>query len=177
MLDVEVTFCYLGDMLCSGGGCDSAIAARCCVTWGKFKKLLPVRTTKHLSPTIYVARCMRPAFTWLCSMVVKREWLRCNDRAMIRWICGMKDVDETPSASLLQKLGIKDITPVLPSQQLIWYGNVQQAMALYQTITKHQLWETSMPSTRQCAWPLVIWKRHLIVYPDMSSGGFFASSA
>ena len=26
MLVVEVTFCYLGDMLCSSGGCDSAIA-------------------------------------------------------------------------------------------------------------------------------------------------------
>ena len=31
MLDVEATFCYLGDMLCSGGDCDSAIAARYCV--------------------------------------------------------------------------------------------------------------------------------------------------
>ena len=31
MFDVETTFCYLGDLLCSGGGCDSAIAARCCV--------------------------------------------------------------------------------------------------------------------------------------------------
>ena len=33
-----------------------------------------------------------------------------------------------------------------------------------------------MPSTRHCTWPLSIWKRHLI-YPDMSSGGLFASSA
>ena len=29
--DVEATFCYLGDMLCLDGGCDSAIVARCCV--------------------------------------------------------------------------------------------------------------------------------------------------
>ena len=29
-LDVEPTFCYLGDMLGAGGGCDSAIAARVC---------------------------------------------------------------------------------------------------------------------------------------------------
>ena len=28
---VDATFCYLGDMLCSGGACDSPIAARCCV--------------------------------------------------------------------------------------------------------------------------------------------------
>ena len=31
MLDVEVTFCYLGSMLCSGGGFDNVIAAICCV--------------------------------------------------------------------------------------------------------------------------------------------------
>ena len=49
MLDVEATFCYLGDVLCSGGGCDSAIVARCCMAWGKF---LPVITTRHLSPKI-----------------------------------------------------------------------------------------------------------------------------
>ena len=45
----EATFCYLGDILCSGGGCDSAIAASCCVAWGKLRKLLPVLTTRHLS--------------------------------------------------------------------------------------------------------------------------------
>ena len=64
ILAVEATFCYLGDMLCSGGGCDSAIAARCCVAWGKFTKLLPVLTSKHLSPRIhgkvYLA-CVRSA--------------------------------------------------------------------------------------------------------------------
>ena len=47
-LDVGATFCYLGDMLCSGGGCDSAIAARCCMSWGKFRKLLFVFTFRHL---------------------------------------------------------------------------------------------------------------------------------
>ena len=31
MLNVEATFCYVGGMLCTGGGCDSAIATRCCV--------------------------------------------------------------------------------------------------------------------------------------------------
>ena len=35
----------------------------------------------------------------------------------------------------------------------------------------------SMQSTRHCTWPLSIWKRHSIVYPDVSSGGLFANSA
>ena len=38
--DVETTICYLGDMLCSGGGCDSAIIIRCGMAWGKLRKLL-----------------------------------------------------------------------------------------------------------------------------------------
>ena len=36
-INVEDTFCYLGDMLCSDQGCDSVIAARCCAAWGKFR--------------------------------------------------------------------------------------------------------------------------------------------
>ena len=48
-LDVEATFCYLGDMFSAGGGCDYAIAARCCAAWGKFRKLLPILTSKHIS--------------------------------------------------------------------------------------------------------------------------------
>ena len=34
-----------------------------------------------------------------------------------------------------------------------------------------------MPSTKHCTWPLLIWKRHSIMYPDVSSGGLCASSA
>ena len=50
MLDVEAISCYLCDMLCSSGSCDSAIAVRCCVAWGDFRELLPVLTTRYLSP-------------------------------------------------------------------------------------------------------------------------------
>ena len=35
---------------------------------------------------------------------------RRNNRAMIRWICGTNDRDETTPALLLQKLGTEDIT-------------------------------------------------------------------
>ena len=40
---------YIGDMLCAGGGCSLAIATRCCTAWDKFKKLLPLLTSKHIS--------------------------------------------------------------------------------------------------------------------------------
>ena len=100
-LDMEASFCYLGDMLCSSGGCDSAIVARCCVAWVKFRKLLPVLTSRHLPPK----ECGKVS-TWLCSMVAKHgdrnisdlERLHRNDRTMIHWICSTNDQDETPSA-------------------------------------------------------------------------------
>ena len=131
MLDVKATFCYLGDMLCSGGGCDSAIAARCCVAWAKFRKLLPVLTSRHFLPKIhgkaYVA-CIRSAKLHGSETWVPKEHelqqLRRNDCTTIHWISGIKDRDETPSASLLQKLDIKDITSVLRCQWLRWYGHV-----------------------------------------------------
>ena len=50
MLDVEATFCYPSEMLCSDGVCERVIAARCCEDWGKFRKLLPVLPTRHISP-------------------------------------------------------------------------------------------------------------------------------
>ena len=53
MLDVEATFCYLGDMLCCRGDSDSIVAACCCVTCGKCRKFLPEFVTKHLSNKIY----------------------------------------------------------------------------------------------------------------------------
>ena len=82
MLDVEATFCYLGDMLCPGGGCDSVIAARFCVVWRKFRKPLPVLTSRHLSPRIrgkvhYVNFAMR--------------WGTASKRASRRWAIPKRD--------------------------------------------------------------------------------------
>ena len=47
----------------------------------------------------------------------------------------------------------------------------QTPYLLYANYTK-----SSLPSTRHCTWPFSIWKRHSIVYQDVSSGGVFASS-
>ena len=98
------TSCYLGDMLCSGGGCDSTIAVRCSVAWGKFRILLHVLTNGHLSLRIrgkvYKA-CVRSAMLHASKTLdpnnPKLQWpqLNCrNDHAMICWICGIKDWDE-----------------------------------------------------------------------------------
>ena len=47
-LEVVPEFCYLGDMLSAGGGCELAAITRCKCAWGKFRKLLPLLTNRHL---------------------------------------------------------------------------------------------------------------------------------
>ncbi|RUS86452.1 hypothetical protein EGW08_005767 [Elysia chlorotica] len=48
-LDVVASFCYLGDMLSAAGGCDLATTTRVKTAWKKFKELLPVLLSRHLS--------------------------------------------------------------------------------------------------------------------------------
>lgn len=136
MVDVVSTFCYLGDMLSAGGGCDTAIAARCCVAWGKFRKLLPVLTSRHLSLKVrgkVYSACVRSSMlhggeSWGPNAEAIQR-LRRNDRSMIRWICGTSS-DEASSDQLLERLGITDISVAICRQRLRWYGHVQRSTYL-----------------------------------------------
>ena len=65
-----------------------------------------------------------------------------NDHAMIHWICGTKERDQTPLALLLQKLGIEDIMSVIHSRRL--YGCVQWALSCINSITN-----VLIPDTRK----------------------------
>ena len=47
-----------------------------------------------------------------------------NDRAMLRWICGVKISDRVSVDSLYQRLGIAPLTTLLRSRCLRWFGHV-----------------------------------------------------
>ena len=95
-------------MLSSGGGCTQAIIARCRVAWGKFKRLLPILTNKHLSlearGRVYYA-CVRSALlrrseTW-GPTVHDVQRLKRADRSIVRWLCGVKCATESlPRSSM-----------------------------------------------------------------------------
>ena len=92
LLDLEASFCYLGDMLhvCAGGGCALAIATRCSTAWGKFRKLPSIPTSKHVSPLtqgkVFGACNRSPLLTrsesWAPSARDLQRLCR-NDKAMI----------------------------------------------------------------------------------------------
>ena len=48
-LEVVASFCYLGDMLSAGRGCEITVTIRVKTAWKKFRELLPVLTSSHLS--------------------------------------------------------------------------------------------------------------------------------
>ena len=47
-VDAVPEFCYLGDMLSAGGGCELAAVMHCKSAWGKFRQLLPLLTNRSL---------------------------------------------------------------------------------------------------------------------------------
>ena len=133
-LEVVPEFCYLGDMLSAGGGCELAAITRCKCAWGKFRQLLPLLTNR-LVPLLTRGKvhssCVRSmmlhaAETWAMKAdTLNRLWR--NDRAMIRWICNVKAKDEVSSDSLLTKLGIQDLDVVLCTSRMRRLGHVERS--------------------------------------------------
>ena len=140
-VDVVAKFCYLGDMLEAGGGCTKAITNRCGIAWSKFRKLRPVLTSRHIPFPVrgrVYSTCVRAAMlhgseTW-GPKTDELQRLRRNDRAMVRWICGVRPQDNVGSDDLLAKLGLADIGKVLSSRRLRWYGHAKRSQGCINTV-------------------------------------------
>ena len=143
-LEVVPEFCYLGDMLSAGGGCELAAITRCKCAWGKFRQLLPLLTNRQvplLTRGKVYSSCVRSvmlhhaAETWAMKADTLNR-LRRNDRAMIRWICNVKAKDEVSSDSLLTKLGIQDLDVVLRTGRMRWFGHVERSTGWISEVRK-----------------------------------------
>ena len=141
-LEVVASFCYLGDMLSAAGGCELSTTTRVKTAWKKFKDLLPVLSSPHLSfktrGRVY-SSCVRSAMlhaseTWpLTKPNLQR--LQRNDRAMIRQICNVRPQDNvtTRSNELLVRLGFEDLDLILKERRLRWYGHVERSNGAVKT--------------------------------------------
>ena len=103
-LEVVPEFCYLGDMLSAGGGCELASISRCKCAWAKFRQLFPLLGNRHLSlltrGRVY-STCVKRAMlhadeTWLVKVSTLNR-LRRNDHAMIRWMGNIETNDNVYS--------------------------------------------------------------------------------
>ena len=135
-LEGVASFFYLGDMLSAGGGCEIAVTTRVKTAWKKFRELLPVLTSRHLSYKtcghVY-SSCVRSAMlhaseTWPLTKTNLRRLQR-NNRAMIRHICSIKpeDVATVRSSKLLAKIELEDLDLILRERRLRWFGHVERS--------------------------------------------------
>ena len=147
-LEVVASFCYLGDMLSAGGGCEMAITTRVKTAWKKFRELLPVLTSRHLS---YKTRghvyssCMQSAMlhaseTWPLTKT-NLQRLQRNDRAMIRQVCSIKPdhVARVRSSELLAKLQLEDLDLILSERRLRWFEHVERSSGAIRTAYDMQI--------------------------------------
>ena len=155
LLDMKSNFCYLGDMLCVGEGCKLAIVTRCSTAWGKFKRLLLILTSKHVSlrtcGKVFNA-CVRLPYY----MVVKpghllRQTHR-NDRSMVSWFCGVRDDDKVSADTLCAMLGVQEVTAALRTRRLRWFGHVARSSLCINSITS-----MTIPSARRRGKPKKTW--------------------
>ena len=129
-------------MLSAAGGCELSTTTHVKTVWKKFKELIPVLSSRHLSfktrGRVY-GSCVRSAMlhaseTWpLAKPSLQRQ--QRNDRAMIRQICNVKSQDTATirSTELLARLGIEDLDLFLKERRLRWYGHVEHSNGAVKT--------------------------------------------
>ena len=141
-LEVVASFCYLGDMLSAGGGCEMVVTTRVKTACKKFRELLPVLASRHLS---YKTRGhVYSSCVWSAMLHASETWpltktnlqrLQRNDWAMIRQICSIKpeDVAGVRSSELLAKLQLEDLDLILRERRLPWFGHVEHSSGAIRT--------------------------------------------
>ena len=88
-------------MLSAGGGCMEAATARCKSAWGNFREHVPLLTARalpfklkgRLFSSNVRSSMLHATETWPMSSDACHKLCR-NDRAMVRWICGVRPFDE-----------------------------------------------------------------------------------
>ena len=158
-LELFPKFCYLGDILSAGGGCELASIKRCKCAWAKFRQLFPLLANHHLSlltsdrvfPTCVRKAMLHAAETWPVTVSTLNR-LRRNDLAMIRWMCNIKTNDNVCSHSLLSKLGIRDVELVLRTSRMRWFGHVKRSVSWISQVQKLDLDTCKKPGRPKKTW-------------------------
>ena len=160
-LEVVASFCYLGDMLSAAGGCELSTTTCVKTSWKKFKQLLPVLSSRHLSFRTHgrvYSSCVGSAIlhaseTWQLTKP-NFQRLQRNDRAMIRQICNVRpqDVVTTRSNELLARLGIEDLDLILKERRLRWYGHVERSNGAVKTAFHIQIEGKRGPGRPKMTW-------------------------
>ena len=133
----------------------------CESAWKKFKEMLPVLPSCHLSSKTHdrvYSSCVRIVMlhaseTWPLTKPNLQCLLR-NDRALVRQICNVKsqDIVTTRSNELLVRLGIEDLDLILKEKRLRWYGHVEHSNGAVKTAFDLQVDGKHGPGRPKMTW-------------------------
>ena len=147
-LEVVASFCYPGDMLSAAGGCELSMTTHMKMAWKKFKELIPVLSSCHLSfktrghvySSCVLSAMLHASETWPLTKPILQH-LQPNDRAMIRQICNVnpQDTANIRSTELLGRLGIEDLGLILKQRRLHWYGHMERFNSAVKTACDIQI--------------------------------------
>ena len=127
------SFCYLGDVIDSCGGVESAVVARIRCGWRKFRELQAFLTSK--SPSMRVkgqlyAACVRQAMIYGCEswplLANHERMLLSAEMRMIRWMCGVRRSERRSNEEMRQEMGLENILDSIRRQRLRWFGHVRR---------------------------------------------------
>ena len=126
-------FCYLGDMIGSGGGAEEASRARVRCAWGKFRELSPILTSRGASlkvKGIVYRACVQCVMTYgsetWAMKVDDMQRLERTEKMMIRWMCGVTLRNRVASEELRERLGIASVSDMVRRGRLRWFGHVER---------------------------------------------------
>ena len=148
-------------MLSAACGCELSTTTCVKTAWKKFKELIPVLSSRHLSfktrGHVYSSCVPSPKLhaseTWPVTKP-SLQLLQQNNRAMIRQICNVKPQDTATirSIELLAWLGIEDLDFILKERRLCWYGEVERFNGAVKTAFVIQIVGKRGPGRPKMTW-------------------------
>ena len=157
-LEVVASLCYLGDMLSAAGGCELLTTTLVKSAWKKFKELIPVLSSRHLSFKTrgrVFSFCVRSAMlhaSETCPLTKPSlQGLQQNDRAMIRQICNVKPL-ETANVRSTELLSIEDLGLILRERRLWWNQHVEGSNDAVKTASDIQIVGKCGPGRPKMTW-------------------------
>ena len=138
-LEVVAFFCYLGDMLSAGGGCEITVTTHVKIAWKKFRELISVRTSRHhsykIGDHVYRSCVGNTMFHASETWPLTKTNLQRYERAMIRQICNIKPEDVAPirSSELLAILKLEGLNLILRERRFRWFRHVQRSNVAVRT--------------------------------------------
>ena len=125
-------FCYLGNRVNAGGGCEAAVTSRARIGGVKFRECVELLNSKRfllkLKGMVYRS-CVRSVMlygseTW-CLRENEAAILRRTERAMVTTMCGAKLMEKKRTEDLMEMLGLKETAVQMAKANGVrWYRHV-----------------------------------------------------